>query len=228
MGDPMTRLTRRFRLRIACAVVLAACACDDAHEGGKSEVAAKDESAKAESAKAEPAKAEPTGEGGDEERRAARAEKDEGSLSVKIGDAVWSTDKARARLTGKRLGISANRTQRTDAGVDVQRLSLSLSDYEGPGDYDTGITGSTFVRAGFDAEAAAAAEDDDSKAAKLAADTIRDSSVVMLSHAKVRITAADDTFIEGTFEWTPPAGNDGPPMRDGTFRARIAEPRQKK
>lgn len=149
---------------------------------------------------------------------AAKRDKDKGHATVTKDGEPWTAEACRARLkgdAGDRLSISCNLTASTDGAVFRQEISLSLKDYKGAGDYEMGATGSHYAAVNVDTKAAATDPDKDS----VLMDSIAGSTVIFLSGAKVTITAASDTAVDGTFSWAPEAGEKGPTLSDGRFHA---------
>jgi hypothetical protein len=145
--------------------------------------------------------------------------KDRGEAAMTLGAASWQASSAKAKLANGTLTIRAGKTDRTDGRVTRQELHLQVSDFTGPGDYKTGFSGSRFLGVGLDVEAAKAAGDEQAAATETVTDALTKAKHLMLSGAMVKVTAASDTEVTGTFSWSPPAGIDQPAITNGTFRA---------
>ncbi len=148
------------------------------------------------------------------------AKPDKGHATVTKDGAPWTAEACRARIkgdAGDRLSISCSRTASTDGAVSRQEIALSLQPYQGAGDYEMSATGSHYADVNVDSKAAAADPDKDS----VLKDSIAGATLIFLSGAKVTITAASDTAVDGTFSWAPQAGEKGPTLSDGRFHAVI-------
>ena len=156
---------------------------------------------------------------------AKKPRKDRGDASMTVAGVAWTGEAAKATLKGSRLTIKANRTDMTEGAVTRQELHLVISDYKGPGDYETGIADSRFLGVGLDVATAKAAASDDAKTTKVAADSLSAAKHVLLSKAKVHIDSASEAEIVGTFSWTPSMGMQGPEITGGKFRALVAQPK---
>ena len=149
---------------------------------------------------------------------------DKGSAKLKLGDADWTAERASARIKdGKKLRITASRTTRVDGKINSQRLTLSVGDYNGPGDYVIEGYASSFAGAGVATADVKAAEKDDAKTTKVATEAIKGGSVSLLTGAKVEIESATAEFIDGSFSWSGATVSKGPKNISGTFHARIKE-----
>ena len=102
-----------------------------------------------------------------------------------------------------------------------QQITLVIDEFNGPGDYKTDVRSSNFVGVGLDTEKAKEAKDSDAKQTKVITDSIKKSNVILLSYAKVKVTAATYDAIDGTFEWTAPPHSKDPSLTDGKFHAVI-------
>ena len=138
---------------------------------------------------------------------------------MKIADVEWSAQRAKAKLKEGRLTIRASSTDTSDGKVERQELHLQIVDYTGPGDYTTGLSGSRFLQVGIDTDAIAAGDDSDEAATKAASSALSGAKHMMLSSAKVTITAASESEISGSFSWQPPKGSKDPALTEGSFRA---------
>lgn len=160
--------------------------------------------------------------GGDSkaERPRRDKDKDKGEATMTLGANPWQADRVKASLQDATLTIRASQTEVKGKTVTRQELHLQVRDFKGPGDYETGVTGSRFIGVGIDGEAAAKSED---SAAEAATAALADTKHLMLSQAKVTIAAASETEVSGTFSWQPPAGMEKPAITNGTFRAPISK-----
>lgn len=140
-----------------------------------------------------------------------------------LGESQWQADRAKARLTNGSLSISASNMDTTGGKVKRQELTLNVADFKGPGDYLTGLSGSRFLGVGIDTDAMKSAESDQEKATQAITEGLSGAQHILLSQAKVTITAANDNEISGTFSWQPPAGAKQPAIQNGTFRALLAK-----
>ncbi|MFT4842807.1 MAG: adhesin HecA-like repeat protein [Planctomycetota bacterium] len=160
---------------------------------------------------------------GSAEKGKGRSKRDRGAASMTLGETQWQADSAKAKLRNGNLTISARNLDMTGGQVKSQDLTLSVPDYNGPGDYTTGFSGSRFIGVGIDVDAAKAASGDERATSEAVTDSLLGASHLMLSKAKVTIVAASDVEISGTFSWQPPQGVVQPAIQGGTFRALLAK-----
>jgi hypothetical protein len=147
--------------------------------------------------------------------------KDRGQGSMTIGDDEWTAESARVRVNDHRVNLSMSRTDIVDNTVSRQSLTLSITGFKGPGEYETGgMSGSMFVSVSMDASGAKNAGTD-KEAGKLITSSLSKARTVQLRGAKVVIVAASETEVSGTFSWSPPAGSKDPEVSNGKFRALI-------
>lgn len=157
----------------------------------------------------------------DAQRRTRTPPQDRGDATMSLGEIAWVASRASARLANGTLTISATRSLRQGSVSTRESLTLQLADYKGPGDYVVSPTGSRFVAVGIDDKTIAAAEGDDDAATKAALATLSKARHMLLTGAKVTITAASATEISGTFSRPGTPGVDQPAIANGTFRALV-------
>ncbi len=163
----------------------------------------------------------------------AKAPKDEdkGTAELTLGDdgEVWKAKRASARLKdGGKLRITASVQTTSEDKTSRRQLSLTVTDYKGPGKYVITDMMSNLTAVSLDlggikkAEAEGDKAKTDEEATKAALDGIKGGSVLLLRDAKVEITKADDDFIDGTIEWSG-VSTGGPAKLSGTFHARVKD-----
>lgn len=153
--------------------------------------------------------------------RGARSDKDRGEASMQLGGATWQAERAKAKIEDGKLTISASRTDMADGKVSRQSLSLTVREFDGAGDYTTGIAGSSFTAVGMDTKAVEAAAESEEASKGALTDMLSKAKHMMLTNAKVTVTAVDDTEVTGTFSWQPTEGSSQPAITGGTFRALV-------
>ena len=143
--------------------------------------------------------------------------KDKGEATMKLGDTVWAASRASASFKKDRLKIRASRSETVDGKRVRQALTLSISDFAGPGTYELKGNNSSFTAVGLDLEQL----DDDSDAAakKMILGALSKSTVFLLKGTTVTITSEKDNEVKGTFSWPGRLGQ--PPITEGIFRAVI-------
>ncbi len=144
--------------------------------------------------------------------------KDRGEARMQLGEEAWSAKSTKATLRGDRLTIRASRMDMGGDKAVRDELHLALRDFQGPGEYTAGVSGSRFVRVAINTKRVA--DGDDAKVTEEAAKALTGAKHKMLMGAKVTITAASDSEVSGTFSWTPPGGR-GEKITEGSFRAPV-------
>lgn len=155
----------------------------------------------------------------DAQRRARTPPQDRGDATMTLGEMAWVASRASARLANGTLTITATRSLRQGSVTTRESLTLQITDYTGPRDYVVSPIGSRFVAVGIDDTTIAAAEGNDDAATKAALATLSKARHMLLTGARVTITAASGAEISGTFSRPSPPGVDQPAIANGTFRA---------
>lgn len=145
-----------------------------------------------------------------------RPSKDRGEASMKLGDAAWTADRAKARLKDNTLVIRASRMGKVGDTMQRDELHLAVDNFHGPGEYTATMSGSRFIRVGINTSEAATGSDKD--VTDEAVKAISGSKHLMLSGAKITVTVASASEVTGTFAWQSPRAGDSP-ISDGSFRA---------
>jgi hypothetical protein len=146
-----------------------------------------------------------------------RAKKDRGQASVKIGDRLWDSKSANAKVgkSGDTLHIDISRSDFKGKKASREQFKLVLRDYKGPGTYQAS-SGSVFLGVGLDQDELEAATTDE-KATDVVTKAVTKSKMIMLLKTTVVVESADDKQVVGTF--SQPAIAKYPAITDGTFRA---------
>lgn len=151
---------------------------------------------------------------------AKRADKDVGYATVTMDGAPWAAERCTARIKpddgGEKLALSCSRTTTAEGRVQREEIALTVKGYAGVGNY-TSAGNSHFARVAVDTKAADATADEATRA-DVVTDSIGGAKVVLMTGAKISVTAAGDA-IDGTFAWSPEAGKEGPVLTDGSFHA---------
>lgn len=183
-------------------------ACDDE---SKREAAETKPAATAAAAAPAPAAAKPSG-----------GAKDRGDGTVTMDGRPWAAERCSARVKasdggGETLTVSCSHTATSEGAVNREELVLVVADFKGAATYTTGGS-SRYVSVGVDTAAAKAAQGDEAKNT-VVTDSIRGSTYVDLKGAQVIVSAASESAIDGSFQWSPAAGKEGPTLTDGKFHA---------
>lgn len=135
---------------------------------------------------------------------------DRGDATVTMDGEPWTADRCSARVKavdgGEKLAVACSRMVTGDAAVSGDQLTLVVDDYKGPGAYTTSGN-SHYATVGYDTGTAKAE------------DGVRGSRQVSLAGAQVVVGAVSDAAIDGSFGWTPQAGQEGPTLTGGKFHA---------
>lgn len=141
---------------------------------------------------------------------------------MKIGSATWTATRASAYLRDGRLKILASRSRKVEGKRVRQSLTLSISDFEGPGTYSLSRMSSNFTSVGLDL--AKVGGDPEAAAEELMRGASSGSSVLLLEGARVTIRSVDAKQVEGVFSWEDPTGRSS--LTDGSFRAIVKKRRK--
>ena len=146
--------------------------------------------------------------------------RDRGSASMQVAGEPWVGESARARIKGPKLSLDLVRSDTVGTVTTRGQVKLVLSDFDGPGTY-TASRSSMFVVVTIDRAMLPKDTDSDESATAVLKDALGGTDTWILSGGQVVITSVTKTEVEGTFQWTPPAGSRGSDraLTDGQFRA---------
>ena len=146
---------------------------------------------------------------------AKRPAKDKGEARMKIGDTPWVASRAGAYYKKDQLEILASWSKTIEGKRVRQALTLSISDFAGPGTYELKGNNSSFTAVGLNLQQLEG--ESDAAAQKAVLGALSKSTVLLLKGSNVTITSEEENQVKGTFSW--PGRHGQAPITEGVFRA---------